>query len=287
MTSDARHVDLTPLLDVVLILLIVLLNPDKAAERIEYLSGEIDTLSSQVSLKSETIAARNEALEALARERDELSNRLQAAQQANQTAQNLLDEKDVAIASLQANLDQAGRQVEAAQQQSRDSADQQAKMGKFLSELLKNQLDAPEIDKLLTPADRKRLASMVEPERMLQELVKIFAVSTKVAIIELYLRDDVLQIGRDQEDKRSLVIQKEGMGAEEVKRRIKAEIDRYEPIIREKTPQADIYLVLPFHDARALDSHVSLLEQALDNWAEAREGKRRIIGQTKMEVSHE
>ena len=93
MTSDARHVDLTPLLDVVLILLIVLLNPDKAAERIEYLSGEIDTLSSQVSLKSETIAARNEALEALARERDELSNRLQAAQQANQTAQNLLDEK--------------------------------------------------------------------------------------------------------------------------------------------------------------------------------------------------
>jgi prophage DNA circulation protein len=287
MTSDARHVDLTPLLDVVLILLIVLLNPDKAAERIEYLSGEIDTLSSQVSLKSETIAARNEALEALARERDELSNRLQAAQQANQTAQNLLDEKDVAIASLQANLDQAGKQVEAAQQQSRDSADQQAKMGKFLSELLKNQLDAPEIEKLLTPADRKRLASMVEPERMLQELVKIFAVSTKVAIIELYLRDDVLQIGRDQEDKRSLVIQKEGMGAEEVKRRIKAEIDRYEPIIREKTPQADIYLVLPFHDARALDSHVSLLEQALDNWAEAREGKRRIIGQTKMEVSHE
>ncbi len=287
MTSDARHVDLTPLLDVVLILLIVLLNPDKAAERIEYLSGEIDTLSSQVSLKSETIAARNEALEALARERDELSNRLQDAQQANQTAQNLLDEKDVAIASLRANLDQAGRQVEAAQQQSRDSADQQAKMGKFLSELLKNQLDAPEIDKLLTPADRKRLASMVEPERMLQELVKIFAVSTKVAIIELYLRDDVLQIGRDQEDKRSLVIQKEGMGAEEVKRRIKSEIDRYEPIIREKTPQADIYLVLPFHDARALDSHVSLLEQALDNWAEAREGKRRIIGQTKMEVSHE
>lgn len=287
MTDELRQIDLTPLLDVVLILLIVLLNPEKAAERIEYLTGKIDNLSSQVSIKSETIAARNEALEALANERDQLARRLGEAEKANQIAQERLDEKERSIVSLKTSLDEAGKQVQAAQQQSQESVNQQSKMSKFLSELLKNQLDAPEIDKLLTPADRKRLESMVEPERMMQELLKIMAVSTKVAIIEIYLRDDVLQIGRDNEAKRSLVIQKEGMGAEDVKRRIKAEIDRYEPTIREKTPQADIYLVLPYHDARALDSHVSLIEQALDNWAEAREGKRRIIGQTKMEISHE
>ena len=114
MTDELRQIDLTPLLDVVLILLIVLLNPEKAAERIEYLTGKIDNLSSQVSIKSETIAARNEALEALANERDQLARRLGEAEKANQIAQERLDEKERSIVSLKTSLDEAGKQVQAA-----------------------------------------------------------------------------------------------------------------------------------------------------------------------------